>query len=241
MDDLRWILLIVGVALVGGIYLMGRRRGERDESLLDAAHDIDVPDAGKRPLRATQEPEELDGITEQLEQLTDLLADPPSTRTGGGSPRAQHRGAQPVTDTPEKIVAIHIAAPRGGRFSGADLLRVFEARGYRFGEHDIYHSVHEGRTVFSVVNMVKPGSFDPATMEAFETPGISLFLQLPGPLAAAVAFDILVAEANALAQILGGLLQDASHSTLTPQTVQHLREGVLEFARLRGRAHRDDD
>ncbi len=240
MDDLRWILLIVGVALVGGIYLMGRRRGERDESLLDAAHDIDVPDAGKRPL-PTQEPEELDGITEQLEQLTDLLADPPSARTRGGSSRAQQPGAQPVADTPEKIVAIHIAAPRGGWFSGADLLRVFEARGYRFGEHDIYHSVHEGRTVFSVVNMVKPGSFDPATMDEFETPGISLFLRLPGPLAAAVAFDILVAEANALAQILGGSLQDASHSTLTPQTVQHLREGVLEFARLRGRAHRDDE
>ena len=53
----------------------------------------------------------------------------------------------------------------------------------------------------------------------------------PGPLAASVAFDILVAEANALADVLGGTLQDASHSTLTQQTVQHLREEVQAFAR----------
>jgi cell division protein ZipA len=85
--------------------------------------------------------------------------------------------------------------------------------------------------VFSVVNMVKPGWFDPQAMHEFETPGISLFLQLPGPLAAIVAFDILVAEANALAEALGGSLQDASHSTLTQQTVQHLREEVQVFVR----------
>lgn len=241
MDDLRWILLIAGVALIGGIYFLGRRgRGERDESLLDAAHDVNVPDTSARTPRPAQDPDELDGLTEQLEQLTDLLADPPSARTRRARQRKQAPGAQPVADTPEKIVAIHLAAPHGSRFSGTDLARVFEARGYRFGEHDIYHSVHEGRTVFSVVNMVKPGSFDPDAMAGFETPGISLFLQLPGPLAATVAFDILVAEANALSQILGGSLQDASHSTLTPQTVQHLREEVLEFSRLRGRASRDD-
>jgi len=125
-----------------------------------------------------------------------------------------------------------VAAPRGSPFAGADLQRAFDERGYRFGDHDIYHSIHEDRTVFSVVNMVKPGWFDPNSMHEFQTPGISLFLQLPGPLAASVAFDILVAEANALAQALGGALQDASHSTLTQQTVQHLREEVLAFARL---------
>lgn len=232
MNDLRWILLIVGLVLVAGIYLFGRHRSARDQSLLDAAHDIRVSEDVKRNRRTTEDPEEFDGIADQLEQLNHLLADPPASRGHAARQGTEADQATTMQQPSEKIIAIHVAAPRGSPFAGADLQRVFDERGYRFGDHDIYHSIHEDRTVFSVVNMVKPGWFDPKTLHDFQTPGISLFLQLPGPLAASVAFDILVAEANALAQALGGALQDASHSTLTQQTVQHLREEVLAFARL---------
>jgi cell division protein ZipA len=231
MDDLRWILLVIGVALVAGIYLFGRHRSVRDQSLLDAAHDIQVSDAAKRDRRTVEDPEEFDGIADQLEELNELLVDSSASRGHTDKNRAQAGQPSTMQRPFEKIIAIHVVAPRGSRFEGADLRRVFEERGYRFGEHNIYHSIHEDRTVFSVVNMVKPGWFDPQVMHEFETPGISLFLQLPGPLAAIVAFDILLAEANALADALGGSLQDASHSTLTQQTVQHLREEVQVFVR----------
>ncbi len=246
MDDLRWILLLLGLALVVGIYLVGRHRSARDESLLDAAHDLPGGDAGKRVRRSSEVeerpegPDEFDGIADQLEQLNDLLTDAPAARGRGGQKRVEADQAATMQQQEdfEKIIAIHVVAPRSVPFAGRDLQRAFEARGYRFGEHDIYHSVHEGRTVFSVVNMVKPGFFDPQNMDTFETPGISLFLQLPGPLAASVAFDILVSEAHALADVLGGTLHDASHSTLTQQTVQHLKEEVQAFARQAAARHR---
>ena len=240
MDDLRWILLVIGLALVAGIYLFGRHRSGRDQSLLDAAHDIQVGRAVKRDRQTMEDPEEFDGIADQLEELNDLLADPPASRGHSGRKRAHADHTAPMQQSFEKIIAIHVVAPRGTRFAGADLRRVFEERGYRFGEHNIYHSIHEDRTVFSVVNMVKPGWFDPQTMLEFETPGISLFLQLPGPLAAIVAFDILIAEANGLAEALGGSLQDASHSTLTQQTVHHLREEVQAYVRLSATKSRHD-
>ena len=241
MDELRWILLLIGLVLVAGIYFFGRRRNARDESLLDAAHDIQVSDGARRVRRPVEDdPEEFDGIADQLEQLNHLLADRPGSQGHDGQKRAPGEQASSMQQPFEKIIAIHVAAPRGSTFSGADLLQVFEERGYRFGEHDIFHSIHEDCTVFSIVNMVKPGWFDPQAMEEFDTPGISLFLQLPGPLAAIVAFDILVAEADALARALGGSLQDASHSTLTQQTIQHLREEVQTFARQRAAAGHHD-
>ena len=104
---------------------------------------------------------------------------------------------------------------------------------------DIYHSRHEGVTVFSLVNMVEPGWFDPSSMDGFSTPGISLFLQLPGPLAGDVAFDVLVSEARELARELNAMVLDASRSTLTMQMEQHLREEVSQYDFQRKRERRD--
>ena len=72
--------------------------------------------------------------------------------------------------------------------------------------------------------------FDPGSMSGFLTPGISLFMQLPGPMTPGVALDVLFAEARALADALGGVIEDQHHSTLTQQTMQHMREQVQRFS-----------
>jgi cell division protein ZipA len=112
---------------------------------------------------------------------------------------------------------------------GEHLLHVFEQRGYHFGELNIFHSMHEGNTVFSVAKMIEPGSFDIDDMASFQTPGITLILQLPGPVPADVAFEVLVSEAYEMARELGAAVLDDQHSTLTKQTVQHLRDGIYEY------------
>jgi FtsZ-interacting cell division protein ZipA len=137
MDDLRWILLVIGVAIVAGIYLFGRHRSARDQSLLDAAHDIQVSDAAKRERRTIEDPDEFDGIADQLDELNDLLADPSASRGHAGRKRSQ-AGQPPTMQQPfDKIIAIHVVAPHGTRFAGTELQHVFEQRDYRFGEHNI--------------------------------------------------------------------------------------------------------
>jgi cell division protein ZipA len=128
-----------------------------------------------------------------------------------------------------KIVTLHVVAPNSSLLSGEHLLAVFERRGYHYGELNIFHSMHEGSTVFSVARMVEPGFFDIDDMDSFQTPGITLILQLPGPVPADVAFEVLVSEAFEIARELGASVQDEHHSTLTKQTVQHLREGIYEY------------
>jgi len=128
-----------------------------------------------------------------------------------------------------KIVTLHVVAPEGQLMNGAHLLEQFEQRGYHFGDMNIFHSMHEGETVFSVAKLVKPGSFDIRDVDSFQTPGISLILQLPGPVAADVAFEVLLSEAHEIGNALGATVLDADRSTLSKQTVQHMREGINEY------------
>ncbi len=136
---------------------------------------------------------------------------------------------QPVeAETEEKIVTVHITA-RDQKFDGADLKTAFDAHGYKFGKMSIYHCSHEQKKVFSVANLVKPGSFDVDNMGSFATPGITLFMRLPVALDADVAFDFLIREASELADELGGQLRDADRSTLSKQTIQHMREDIQQY------------
>jgi len=152
---------------------------------------------------------------------------------------AQDRG-QPVqlesTQSPEKapvksrskILALRVSAPLPTRFSGAQLLEALRAERLEFGRFDIFHRLDEqGRPVFSLANLLEPGTFDPATMEEGAYPGVALFVVLPGPLPAVEAFDQLVATAKGLAARLGGSLQDERGGWLSAQRIASLREELL--------------
>ena len=129
----------------------------------------------------------------------------------------------------EKIVTVNVMAQKGQVFVGDDLKSVFDSHHYEFGKMSIYHCRHDDHKVFSIANVVQPGSFDEATIDTFETPGITLFMRLPVALDADVAFDFLMREATELAEELGGVLKDEDRSTLSKQTIQHMREDIQQY------------
>ncbi len=129
----------------------------------------------------------------------------------------------------EKLVSVHVVAQRDRRFYGSDLKALFDQHGYKFGRMSLYHCTLEGDKVFSIANMVKPGTFDEAGFDKFETPGITLFMRLPIELDADVAFDFLIREASGLAEELNGQLRDANRNPLSKQTIQHMREDIQQY------------
>ncbi|MGA7802429.1 MAG: cell division protein ZipA, partial [Gammaproteobacteria bacterium] len=135
----------------------------------------------------------------------------------------------------EKIVALFVVAPRGQRFRGAEVTRALTDAGLQFGAMDIYHRYPRGddgaEPVFSVANLVDPGTLNPAAMDDFATPGLSLFMRLPGPMTGRKALDDLIATAQRLADNLDGELRDRTRSVLSRQTIEALREEVVEFER----------
>jgi len=139
-------------------------------------------------------------------------------------------------EAPEEVIIINVMAPSGGRLAGGDLLNVLLSKGMRFGTMNIFHR-HEqpdgsGEILFSMANMVMPGTFDLDEMENFETPGVSFFLTLPINADSLQAFEAMVDTTQALCDQLGGELKDENRSVMTQQTVEHCRQRVREFTRL---------
>ncbi|MCB1875423.1 MAG: cell division protein ZipA [Chromatiales bacterium] len=132
-----------------------------------------------------------------------------------------------------KFMQISVVGNRGRRFNGADLYRAAAGVGLVYGEMNIFHrtsSVH-GRPMFSMANLVEPGTFPPPGESDFQTPGLTFFLSLPGTEEGLDTFADMIESARRIANDLGGEMQDQSHSTLTRQTVEHMRTEILEHIR----------
>lgn len=135
----------------------------------------------------------------------------------------------------EEVLVINVMSVGDARFQGQQLLSVILERGMRFGDMQIFHRHEgadgEGEVLFSMVNMVVPGTFDLNSMEQFETPGVSLFMTLPMSANSMQAFDCMADTAKAIADQLGGELKDENRSVMTGQTLEHCRQRVREFER----------
>ncbi|MBD3610461.1 MAG: cell division protein ZipA, partial [Gammaproteobacteria bacterium] len=131
----------------------------------------------------------------------------------------------------EWIVVLYVVARSGQSFSGAALWDAFSQAGLRFGEMDIYHmpGSDDASSVFSVASMMEPGTFYTNNQDDYETPGVVLFMRLPASFDAEQIFGKMLATARLLAQQLEGDIKDETHSTLTQQTISHIRERIAAY------------
>ncbi len=135
----------------------------------------------------------------------------------------------------QEIFVINILKQDGKRLLGRDLHHVFKVCDMRHGEMNIFHRFEkanaQGKIQFSVVNAIEPGTFDMNTIDELETPGISLFMSLPGPEKPMEAFDAMAEVALVFSRNFNASLHDDTHSDLTPQTLEHYRQRIREFTR----------
>jgi len=211
MDGLRWLLLLVGLLVIGGVYLYSRREkapADEDEAPLDRVEpSLDEADPVAEPFLVNDEISS-DGVG--VEDEEDLTA----------------------ADTPQKIVTVRIVAREKKSFPGDELILSMRGIGLRHGKFGIFHRYDgsdESKTVFSAASLVEPGSFDLQNIKGQEIPGISLFMVLPGPVDSTEAFDSMMAAARTLTQSLNGELLDESGSTLSIQRERYLREEIIQF------------
>lgn len=249
MTELRWILLVAGLALLAGLYLWGirsRRRSAAPE-IERAARFEPVPAAPPPPASPAPAPAPVENL--RVEPQVRLDAESPQA-TGRTSQRREPTLAReaapepPAPDEPrmeqapeprsQKIIAVRIMARPGERFEGSQLLEALRAEELEFGRYDIFHRLDPaGRPIFSTASLVEPGTFDPATMLGSAYPGIAIFAVLPGPVSAQQAFEELLATAHTLSSRLGGSLQDDRGASLSMQRITALHEELREFDRAR--------
>ncbi len=142
---------------------------------------------------------------------------------------------EPPREKEGMLIVFHLVMQKPYRITGESLLRAAEEFGLAHGPMNIFHyyDTRAGREpVFSMANLVKPGTFDLDAMAEFSTPGLTLFMQLPVGMDALEAFETLLSTAQGLANRFGARLLDDTRSTLTQQTIEHLRE-QLRMSELR--------
>lgn len=139
---------------------------------------------------------------------------------------------RPVSD---EVLVMHVFSKDSTGFSLPKLFGLFKACDLRLGEMSIFHRFEranaQGKIQFSVADVVKPGMFDTEPPSGATTPGIALFLSLPGPDNPIEAYNTMAEVAQAVAKNLNGLIKDEMLSVMTAQTLEHDRQRVHEFIR----------
>lgn len=210
MNELRIILLVVGVAAVAGLYIWeaGRdRRQQRRRTLMGA------PGAEPASGRAS--------VATVEQHLSEALAD-----LGRSIGRERER---PVADAPvaDRIIALHVVST-SEPFSGPDILAAAELADLRYGPMRIFHRYDAGgieyeKPLFSLASMREPGHIDRECPEEFSTTGLSLFMCMPVPAGDHLVFDLMLRTAEQLAKSLGGEVCGPDHSRLEPGKLAALR------------------
>ncbi|MEJ2608942.1 MAG: cell division protein ZipA C-terminal FtsZ-binding domain-containing protein [Candidatus Thiodiazotropha sp.] len=136
-------------------------------------------------------------------------------------------------DVPKLIIQINIKA-KSDYFTWAMIQKAMSDTGLKLGKVPIYQRVTNDRRqipLFNIASMVEPGIFPTKDVAAFTTPGLTMFAQLPAPGDSMALFSDMLFTAERLATILGGELQDETHSALTKQSIEHLRGQIMEHRR----------
>lgn len=239
MSELRWILLVAGLALLAGLYLWGVRSRRRSAAPAPVPPPVPVPaPAAAEHVRVEPQvwldEEPSPGTAQATQRREPTLTREIAPETPVPEEPQIDAAQEPPPAQSQKIVAVRIMARSGERFDGAELLDALQAGGLEFGRYDIFHRLDPaGRPVFSMASLVEPGTFDPQAMPASAYPGIAIFAVLPGPVTARQAFEELLATAHTLASRLGGVLQDDRGAPLTMQRITALHEELREFDRAR--------
>ncbi len=160
---------------------------------------------------------------------------PPAAAATPTAAAKQHT-ARPAPPPEDKIVVVYIMAPPGGRFTGNDVRHAVETAGLSFGNMSIFHRLADPENpnsdaIFSLANSMEPGNFDLDALDDFSTPGLTLFMQLPGPLNGITALDSMLAAAHIITTELHGELRDQSRSVISKQTIEHLHSDIIEYQR----------
>ncbi len=137
---------------------------------------------------------------------------------------------------PELVFSLILQASDGQTFKGKDFLPIFLSQGLRHGDMGIFHrhknaGANPGPVLFSLANAIAPGTFGINNLETFETPAFALFMTLPGPDDAQVAYDAMVKTIRLLKSELGGEILDEHKAMYSEQIHNHRLDAIQEYVR----------
>jgi cell division protein ZipA len=224
------------------------QKNARNDEFDDPLNDSQFPSGGSRIVGIRDEKD----IQQVEENLRRALANKPDfghkqpkqeqfelNQETTASARASSTVAKPAPTKPERavqqqVLVMHLMAPKGELLSGQQLQEAALSVGLRYGELKIFQrhldADGSGEVLFSMANLVNPGTFDLKTIEQMTTPGVTLFMALDDIQDPVSAFDIMIESVDSMAAALSLSVLDETRSSMTRQTIDHYRQRARDVS-----------
>ncbi len=248
MESLRWILIAVGIVFIVAIYMLGKNRRQRglfssDEFVSEmdkasgedldmglpefSARNLDDVDEGVGAVRVISGGDPYDEIeeTSSLNVSDDSFNDAHNNEESSDGTKATD---QETNNKPNDIIVIYILPKGEALLEGSQINSAVQALGLNFGEMNIFHYANDGGAVFSLANMLEPGSFNLETIHVLKTTGLTLFMQIEGDDPMDDLSEMLQ-RGYQIAGLLEARLCNHKREPLTEQDAENYRAQVREL------------
>lgn len=162
-------------------------------------------------------------LTEPMDPAVDVTTSSHNTATD----------SQASAEEPLQVIVLNVHSAGNEPFVGTKLFDSLQQNGLLYGEMDIYHRHADlsgtGKVLFSVANMMQPGTLKHDDPAEFTTKGISFFMTLPCFGDPEQNFKLMLKTAQQIADDMGANVLDDERSLMTPDRLAAYRKQIQEF------------
>lgn len=140
---------------------------------------------------------------------------------------------EPKPEPEMQVIVLNVHCAGDDPFIGTKLFDSMQQNGLIYGEMNIFHRHVDlsgnGKVLFSVANMMHPGTLEHGDPAEFSTKGISFFMTLPCYGEADQNFNLMLRIAQQIADDMGGNVLDDQRNLMTPDRLASYRRQIVEF------------
>lgn len=227
--------------------IIRKDRKEPDFGLSDSAPDADplIADYDETEIEPERQPDPTRTIADiELDDIPSMTIErdgeeQEETPLASEQPQ-QAEPEAPVADSPQaesddelEVIVLNVHCAANTPFVGTKLFDSMQQNGLLYGEMDIFHRHADlsgtGKVLFSVANMMQPGTLKHGDPAEFTTKGISFFMTLPCFGDPAQNFKLMLKTAQQIADDLGGNVLDDERNMMTPDRLDAYRKQIQDF------------
>jgi len=241
------VIIIVLFAMFAAVAWYAHSRSQKMAKLLDLDDDSDeeiyegesfdaLYEQELKQQDNTQADTDTVSLSASARQAAPVRQEPPVITSNETQPQSSPEDEMKMEMAQEHdwdmVISFTIMAMEGEQFAGKAVKTTLDNLDLHFGDMQIYHRYTpnlQKQTLFSVANILDPGTLLPDDMATMTTPGLLIFARLPGPTNGLTLFDDLLDTAQKLAATLGGVLSDEKREPISESTLEDMRSRIFSL------------